>query len=111
MTFLQNNLITFRGADISAVHASYQSKGIEVVGSPEPYTAEKMGSDGMHWNTRDPDGNVVYFDTMAEEAPKSRKVERLLDDIERYLAKAGIESTTFAAFRAELTDRYLSEEP
>ena len=59
----------------------------------------------------DPDGNVVYFDTTVEEAPKSMQVACLLADLERYLSRAGIESSKFAAFKAELLERYASEVP
>ena len=108
MTFLGENWITFRGADIDAVHAATRSKGISAEGAPEAYTADQMGSDGRHWNTRDPDGNVVYFDTTADEEPKSKQVESLLQDLERYLSNAGIESSSFAEFKTELTQRYIT---
>ena len=109
MGFLQHNMINFRGADVAAIHATATAGGLSLPGVPEAYSKEQMGCDGVHWRTSDPDGNVVYLDTTADEVPKSRLVERLLEDVETSLAKAGIESEAFAAFKAELTQRYLAE--
>ena len=106
MTFLAENWINFRGADVNAVHAALASQGIAAEGAPEAYSTEGSGT---HWNTRDPEGNVIYFDTAADEAPRSKQVALLLTDLERYMAKAGIVSTTFAAFKEELEAKYPSE--
>lgn len=36
--------------------------GLELEGEPSRYTEEEYGSPGAHWQTKDPDGNFVYFD-------------------------------------------------
>jgi hypothetical protein len=66
-----------------------------------------MGSDGIHWKTRDPEGNVVYFDTTNDEAERSAQVRVFLESTERQLRTMGLESSSFEAFKRELTDRYL----
>jgi hypothetical protein len=107
MDFIKQNLITFRGTNVIEVHSSMQSQGVSIDGAPEKYSKEQMGSEGPHWRNQDPEGNAVYFDTMVEEEPVSKHVEHLLTDCERRLARAGIDSSAFAAFKAELTEKYL----
>jgi len=63
MTFLEENWLNFRGADIFEVHDRLTPLGFSLEGEPSTYTEEEFGMPGAHWNTRDPDGNVVYFDT------------------------------------------------
>lgn len=108
MSFLERNLINFRGSDVAAVYDAMTAAGLELDGSPEEYTKEQMGSDGVHWTTFDPDGNAVYFDTTADEANISAHVRKFLDDTERQLEKMGIEAESFEALRDELSARYLS---
>jgi hypothetical protein len=109
MNFIKENLITFRGTSVMEVHSSLRSKGVPVVGEPERYSKDQMGSEGTHWRTQDPEGNAVYFDTTAEEEPVAEHVRHLLTDCEMRLARAGISASTFAAFKEELTERYLNQ--
>lgn len=107
MTFLKSNLINFRGADVLAVRESFKAQGIEVEGEPRTYTKAEMGCDGTDWTTKDPEGNLVYFDTTEAEAEKSYQVRGFLDNIERQLETMGIESAAFGSFRDELTEKYV----
>ncbi len=67
MTFLDSNWLNFRGADVFKLYDRMQSSGFELEGNPARYTEEEFGMPGAHWSTRDPDGNVVYFDTSDQE--------------------------------------------
>ena len=109
MTFLEENWINFRGADVFAVYETLKEKGLTVEGAPELYKEDAMGADGAHWNTRDPEGNVVYFDTTTAEASQAKQVEYLVMTISRYLEKTGIESAVFPAFAEDLKERYLND--
>lgn len=102
MTFLEENWINIRGADVRETHQMARKAGLECEGEPEHYTAGQMGYDGWHWMTRDPAGNVVYFDTTDEEAPLSHRVKTLLEGIELQLDGLGLQSSTFQAFKDEL---------
>ncbi|MBT3427027.1 MAG: hypothetical protein HOL98_16405 [Gammaproteobacteria bacterium] len=43
------------------------ANGFELEGEPATYSQDETGLPGMHWQTKDPDGNVVYFDTTEPE--------------------------------------------
>ncbi len=107
MTFLTSNLINFRGGDVLAAYESFKEQGIDVEGEPRTYTKAQMGCDGADWNTKDPDGNLVYFDTTEDETEKSYQVRGFLDNVERQLETMGIESSVFGSFRDELTKKYV----
>jgi catechol 2,3-dioxygenase-like lactoylglutathione lyase family enzyme len=111
MTFLDGNLLTFRGADVSAVQRALSDKELAPEGHVETYDERTMGQDGTHWRTTDPDGNPVYFDTMSSEATQAARVAVLLSSIERQLDRLGIESAGFEAFKEELTRGYLDSDP
>jgi catechol 2,3-dioxygenase-like lactoylglutathione lyase family enzyme len=70
MTFLEENWLNFRGANIFEMYERLQTAGLDLEGNPETYTSDEYGSPGAHWRTRDPDGNVVYFDTTEAEQIK-----------------------------------------
>ena len=78
MTFLPENWLNFRGADVFQVYDWLSATGLELEGEPVRYTEEEYGSAGAHWQTRDPDGNQVYFDTTDDELiqPGSKDVVR-----------------------------------
>ena len=70
LIFLEENWLNFRGVDIFEMYDRLQAAGLDLEGNPETYTSEEYGSPGAHWRTRDPDGNVVYFDTSEPEQIK-----------------------------------------
>lgn len=67
MTFLPENWLNFRGGDVFQIFEWLSETGLPLEGEPARYTAEEFGTPGAHWQTRDPDGNQVYFDTTDEE--------------------------------------------
>lgn len=89
MSFLPRNWLNFRGADVFRVYDQMTAAGLELEGKPERYSAEEYGSPGAHWRTKDPDGNVVYFDTTDPEriepgdaAVLNRVLERACEQLE-----------------------------
>jgi catechol 2,3-dioxygenase-like lactoylglutathione lyase family enzyme len=69
MSFLDANVINFRGGDAFAIQAHMKQAFPDLEGEAEHYTAEKYDAtaDGACWATRDPAGNEVLFDTHAGE--------------------------------------------
>ena len=85
--------------------------GFELEGQPERYTSEDMGGNapGAHWNTRDPDGNVVYFDTSDPElivqgAP--RELARVFDRTLCQLKDIDAEAACVAAFVTKVVAKF-----
>lgn len=84
MTFLDENLVNIRGGDVFAAYNQLKSEFPEIEGVPGRYTAEQNDGDaaGACWSTRDPDGNMVFFDTNElEEGPEylERRTREILD--------------------------------
>lgn len=104
MTFLGENWLNFRGGDIEAIKARIDEKQIKAEGKIETYIED--GETGTHWQTRDPDGNVIYFDTTQNEESKAMEVNVLLRNLERRLQVMGVASPHFDALRADLEDRF-----
>jgi catechol 2,3-dioxygenase-like lactoylglutathione lyase family enzyme len=110
MTFLDENWLNFRGADVFAVHAFLREQGLELEGAPERYSREQRGADadGACWSTRDPDGNVVFFDTNRGEEGgdlAQRRLAQLLRDTEQELSDLGAEEC-LGAFRREILAKF-----
>lgn len=55
---INSNMINFRGGNVEMIVDQLQSKGIEIESGP---TIEDDGSVGA--TVKDPDGNVIYFNT------------------------------------------------
>ena len=77
---IDSNLLNFRGADVFALAEELKKRGLQF--SQDAYR-EPDGS--MSAEARDPDGNVVYFNTFPEEqvefvAPAEVKVEPVETD-------------------------------
>ncbi len=111
MTFLGESCLNFRGADVFAVYASLREKGLDLAGKPEPYEREKYGADadGACWSTRDPDCNVILFDTnRGEEGEENRqrRVADLLRNTEQDLRDLGASADCLDAFRTEILAKY-----
>ena len=80
---------------------------------PTRYTAEEFGSPGAHWQTKDPDGNVVYFDTTDAELivpgdPAALKT--VLERAHRQLRNVGAEEACVGAFQTEIMEPFGSTE-
>ena len=69
MSFLDANVINFRGGDAFAIQAHMKRDFPDMEGEAEHYTAEQYDAtaDGAAWATRDPEGNEILFDTHAQE--------------------------------------------
>lgn len=104
MGFLSENWLNFRGGNIEAIRARLLSLGIKAPGKVENYLED--GSTGTHWQSRDPEGNVVYFDTTEDEASKTREVNVLLKNLERRLKVMGVDSPHFDALKADLEAQF-----
>ena len=66
---ISENWLRFSGSDIFRVYQQLSASGLPLEGNPQRYSKEETASfaPGIHWKTRDPDGNTVYFNT-AEQA-------------------------------------------
>ena len=71
---IDENLINFRGGNIEAIHKEATSRGLKLT---KPARLEPDGS----WSAeiRDPDGNVIYFNTFPDEREKYVRTGKLID--------------------------------
>ncbi len=110
MGFLDANWLNFRGSDPFKVYEQMSAAGLTLEGEPARYTEEEFGSaPGAHWQTKDPDGNVVYFDTTDPELivpghPDALKT--VLERVHRQLLNIGAEQACLNAFQTEILDRF-----
>ncbi len=109
MSFLGENWLNFRGADVFELYRRLHANGFELVGEPSTYSEEETGVRGMHWQTKDPDGNVVYFDTTDPEqittgAPKL--LQRVLDTALAQLTAIEADRACIDAFEAEIVEKF-----
>jgi catechol 2,3-dioxygenase-like lactoylglutathione lyase family enzyme len=72
---IERNLINFRGGDIEAIHSEASARGLEF---SKP--AERHPDGSWSAELRDPDGNVIYFNTFPEERERYLRTGRLIDD-------------------------------
>ncbi|MCB1646228.1 MAG: VOC family protein [Pseudomonadales bacterium] len=112
MPFLDRNLLNFRGADVEAIHQHMKARGLNVKGEPEQYTAEQYqaDADGICWSTQDPDGNMILFDTNAEETTEEYRRERLaqaLKGFEKELMDLDASDECLNAYREHMLARFL----
>lgn len=115
MTFLGADWLNFRGGDVFELYDRLKTAGFELEGEPTRYTSEEMGGSapGKHWQTKDPDGNVVYFDTTDPELitpgdPKS--LRRVLLRAERQLQNIDAREDVTRVFQAEILHPFLPAE-
>ena len=71
---LKENLINFRGGDIKEIVQKAAAQGLEF---SKPAAQEPDGS----WSAEivDPDGNVIYFNTFADEREEYVRTGKLID--------------------------------
>jgi len=71
---IDENLINFRGGDVEAIHKEATARGLEFI---KPARIESDGS----WSAeiRDPDGNIIYFNTFSEEREQYVRTGKLID--------------------------------
>jgi catechol 2,3-dioxygenase-like lactoylglutathione lyase family enzyme len=111
MTFLDENLLNFRGGNVRDIFADLKETFPNVEGEPEDYTPSRYDSDadGVCWATRDPDGNEIFFDTneieMGPEYLRKRSLEILLGAaLERESIQA--DPKILATLRNQVIDPY-----
>lgn len=113
MTFLSEPLLNWRGADTFAVHGAVSRALPEVPGAPFRYHADHLDhaadADGASWETRDPDGHHILFDTNeleSSEEGRARRIAHVLADAERALEQAGASADCLEALRTHVIDRF-----
>ena len=111
MTFLDANLLNFRGGDVFAAYTRLKSVFPDLTGEPERYTPEKYdaAASGQCWETTDPDGNVIFLDTNETESGdayiRMRSVQ-VLRNAEQELEALGAAPELLDAFRTQILDRF-----
>jgi len=113
MTFLDEDLLNFRGADAFAIHDHLDREGISAPGEPERYRKEKFDADadGVCWLTRDPDGHAILFDTNQNEEGESaarESVDLALRNAQRDLIDAGASDACLEAYRQKILTPFLT---
>lgn len=105
MSFLETNMLNFRGVDPFAIYDVTRAAGLVADGEPTRYTEEDFGVPGAHWQTHDPDGNVVYFDTSDPEliAPGDAEIlKHVLEKAHRQLRNIRADEACIDAFQTEI---------
>ena len=116
MTFLEGNVLNFRGADVATAHKTLKSQLPELEGEPERYVPDQdneADAAGVSWLTRDPDGNTVFFDTNENEqgaAYKQQEVSQILRNTEQALLDVGASEECLAAFRGGVLRKFATPE-
>ncbi len=108
MSFLDANVINFRGGDAFAIQAHMKQAFPDMEGEAERYTAEQYGAtdDGACWATRDPVGNEILFDTHAGEQGPSyvrQRTREILADALAELEALGADTPFVDTLRKEVT--------
>ncbi len=111
MTFLDDDLLNFRGEDAFAVQAHLARHGLFPPGEPERYRKEQhdADADGACWATVDPEGRALLFDTNQNEVgpvAKQRRITQLLRNTEQDLLDVGASDACLAAFREHVLSRF-----
>ena len=104
MTFLDENLINVRGGDVPAAHARLLTEFPNLEGTPEFYEAAKYDADadGCCWTTRDPDGNMIFFDSNENESGPdaiATRTAEILDGARQELEAIGASAEVVEALR------------
>jgi len=107
MSFLDANVINFRGGDAFAIQAHMKQAFPDMAGEAEHYTAEQYDAtaDGACWATRDPEGNEILFDTHAGERGPSyvrRRTREILANALSELEALGADTPFLDALRSEV---------
>lgn len=109
MSFLEENCLNFRGADVFAVHEHMLERVPGLEGRPEARGAEHENGEGESWGIRDPDGNVVFFDTNSTERSagfRESRIAEILHDTSRQLEVYGASEECLRDFRDHVLARY-----
>lgn len=106
MTFLDENLLNLRCGDVTAIFDSMTRELPALEGAPQHYTPSDLNhgaaAPGTSWRTRDPDGNVIFFDTNRNEegdAYRQQRVAEILEDAEQDLINAAASAECLSSLR------------
>ena len=113
MTFLGENSLNFRGADVFAAHDQASKKLPSVTGKPIQRLASHEDGEGESWATRDPDGNHIFFDTNPNDLSDAGRLSRIADiltNTEQQLRVHGASDECLQTFQDEVLARYASQE-
>ena len=91
MTFLDESLINVRGSDVLATRERLRADFPNLEGEADFYSAEEYDADadGCCWTARDPDGNVVFFDTNERETGPEYVASRTADILDGAIEELG----------------------
>lgn len=109
MSFLPENCLNFRGADVFRVYDRMRASGLELEGRPERYAAAGLGPAGAQWQTRDPDGNLVYLDTADPERIEPgdpTALRRVLECACRQLRDVDADPACIEAIQSKMIGRF-----
>ena len=111
MTFLDQDVLNFRGEDAFEIQKQLERRGVKLPGQPERYRKAQLDADadGSCWSTVDPDGHVILFDTNENEigpAAKQRQLSQLLKNTEQDLVDLGADDECLAAFREHVSSKF-----
>ncbi len=108
MSFLDANVINFRGGDAFAIQVRMKQAFPDMEGEAEHYTAEEYNAtaDGACWATRDPAGNEILFDTHTGERGPSyvrQRTREILASAPSELDALGADTPFVDTLRSEVT--------
>ena len=109
MSFLDENSLNFRGADVFAVHEAATKRLPDLSGKPIARGPDHENGEGVSWATRDPDGNHVFFDTNPNDLGESTREGRIawiLEDTARQLEVHGADAACLRAFREHVLEPF-----
>ncbi len=109
MTFLNENSLNFRGADVFDVHDRVSKRLPGLEGEPIRRGPNDENGEGVSWATRDPDGNHIFLDTNPSDlgaANRDSRIAEILTDTERQLEVHGASEDCLQAFRDSVLSKY-----
>jgi len=109
MTFLNENSLNFRGADVIAMRDRASKRLPCLEGEPVRRGPDDKDGEGVSWATRDPDGNHVFLDTNPDDlgaANRESRIAEILTATERQLEVHGASEECLQAFRDGVLSKY-----
>ncbi|MCP5059325.1 MAG: VOC family protein [bacterium] len=109
MTFLSENSLNFRGADVFATHNRASERLPGLSGQPVRRRPDDENGEGESWATHDPDGNHIFLDTNPTDlgaADRESRIAEILTATERQLEVHGASEDCLQAFRDGVLSKY-----
>lgn len=111
MPFLDEPLLNVRGADVAAAHAAATAARPDTSGTVEHYDADaenRADAGGACWQTHDPAGHPILFDTNHQEEGEGfrrARTRQILEDAEEELTALGADPDLLAGLRTLIGNR------